>query len=318
MSDVTNPGVVNVADEVLENPDPNNSLRLHMPEQDDHLVDADAQGYPRAENDVDATVFPTPAEVKITQVPTGQKVLAHYTPDAEEVIVDDQVIGQGSWVYVDPTNPALGKRFVPPGDFLVVGPADTIQTNSSETTTILCTVVNVYDADNLWNPPGAQTTRLLISIAPPSLTGLPISILGRNITFTPDTLTAQDQEAVRSITGYGVNYVTVNIENLSDQTVPTLTAPVTGDTFTIETQRQGSQGISNTNNGTIDVTIAPAPPAFLPNPGQALNNKGNVNVTVGPQPGQIIITGGIQVPTAINVNVADQATVVGMPTNVFI
>jgi hypothetical protein len=41
-------------------------------------------------------------------------------------------------------------------------------------------------------------------------------------------------------------------------------------------------------------------------------------VSVGPQPNQPIITSGVQVPTAINVNVADQATSVGTPKNVYV
>ena len=334
MSDVTNPGIVNVADEVLENPDPNNSLRLLVPEQDDALVAAGNQGYPRAGNDVDVELLPIPTNVAVTQVPTGQKVQAFYVPDADEVIVDQQVIGQGVWVYIDPMNPGLGKKFVPPGEFVVVGPAESIQTNASEATTVLCTITGVYDADNLWNLPDYTTTRYILLLALPDLSSYNVSVLGRPIVFANDTITVGDQGAVRYITAYqgiypsttyGMNFVVINRVNQDDPNVPDLVVPVTapngpqvGDTFVLNIQRQGSQDISLVGTTPINVVILPPPPANVPNPGQALNNQGTIEVAIGPQPGQTIITGGTQVPTAINVNVADQATAVGLPVNVFI
>jgi hypothetical protein len=46
-------------------------------------------------------------------------------------------------------------------------------------------------------------------------------------------------------------------------------------------------------------------------------SKGPIEISTGPQPGKPIITGGVQVPTATTVNVADQATSVGLPVNVY-
>jgi hypothetical protein len=332
MSDVNNPGQVSVEGETYNNPNPNNDSVLFVPEQLDTLTNIGKQGYPRADNDVEANAFPTPAEIAVTQVPTGQVVQSSVVPPAANIIVDDQIIGQGAWVYVDPLNPAAGKRFVTPGEFLVVGPADSIQTNNSEATTVLCTITAVYDADNLWNAPTPTTTRFVLVVGPPALTSYPISILGRQIVFADDTLTAEIAGAVRFITGFSTNYLVVdganpsdpNVPNLMIQTVPpppppgTYVYPQAGDTFTLDVQRQGSEDISRTGQPTIDVVILPPPLADVPNPSQAQNNQGTINVSVGPQPGRPIITSGASAPTAINVNVADQATSVGLPANVMI
>ena len=316
MSDVVNPGLVNVADEVLGNPDPNNSIRLLVPEDTDALVDVADQGYSPAENGVDAETFPTPTNVVVTQAPTGQVVLSDPVPNAAEVFVDDQVIGQGGMVFIDPTDPAAGKQFVPPGEFLVVGSAESIQTNASAATTVLCTVTAVYDADNLWNAPTPTTTRYLLAVGPPALTSYPISILGRNIVFSNDTPTAANQGAVRAIGGFGTNFVTIAQEDQNDQGVPELATPHVGDTFTLDVQRQGAQDIQRTGVPPVDVVILPPPPAFVPNANQALNNEGDVNVSTGQQPGSPIVTSGVRTVTAVDVFVADQASAVGLPTNV--
>ena len=88
--DVTNPGLVNVVDQVVGNPDPNGGTVLLVPEQLDFLTDADAQGYPPAENGVDATVFPTPTDVTVTELPTVPTTGSEFVPPAEEVDVQDQ------------------------------------------------------------------------------------------------------------------------------------------------------------------------------------------------------------------------------------
>jgi hypothetical protein len=318
MSDVNNPGQVSVEEETYGNPNPNGGSGLLFPETPDDVTPIADQGYPPAANGVDSSTFPTPTDVTITQVPTDGQVLVTNEPDATEVIVDEQVIGQGTWVYVDPLNPALGKKFVTPGEFLVVGPASTVQTNLSETTQVLCTVTAVYDADNLWNAPTASTTRFALVVAPPSLNSYPISILGREIVFDSATITTADRDAVRVITGYKTNYIVIDKEDPEDETVPLLADPVVGDTFWLDVEREGSQDIIQHSDAPTNVYISPAPPSFVPNPSQALINAGNVDISTGPQPGQPIITSGTSAPTAITVQVADQATSVGLPTNVFI
>ena len=332
MSDVNNPGQVSVEGEVYGNPNPNGVPALLVPEQLDDLTDVSDQGYSPATNGVDSTTFPIPAEVVVTQVPTGQAVPATFPPKATEINVDDQVLGQGVWVYVDPLNPSAGKRFVPPGEFLVVGPDQSIQTNASEATTVLCTITAVYDADNLWQYATYLTTRFLLVVGPPALTSYPISILGRQIIFADDTLTSEIAGAVRIITGYSTNYLVVDNSNPNDPNVPSLVVevappppppgvfvfPQVGDTFQLDVQRQGSEDISRTGQPPANVVILPPPPAFVPNQDQALINAGTVDVSLGPQPNKPIITSGTSAPTAIDVNVADQATAVGLPVNVFV
>jgi len=315
MADVVNPGLVNVADEVEGNPDPNNSIRLLVPEDTDALTDVADQGYPPAGNGVDAVVFPTPRETVVTQVPTGQVVLSSPVPPAAEIYVDDQVIGRGSMQPVDPTDPSAGLNFVPPGEFLVVGPAESIQTNSTDATTVLCTVTAVYDADNLWNAPTPTTTRYLLVVGPPALTSYPISIQGREIVFADDTLTVADQGAVRVIQGYSTNYLTIAKEDPEDS-VTELADPQVGDTFTLDVDRQGAQDVNHVGGPPTDVTIFPAPLPFLPNPGQSSAPFVDANASTGVQPNKPIITSGVSVPTAVTVEVADQATSVGLPVNV--
>lgn len=334
MADTNNPGQVSVADEVYGNPDPNGGSVLHVPEQDDALTDAGVQGYPPAANGVGAQVFPTPAEVAITQVPTGLKVKAYYAPNATEVIVDEQVIGQGVWVPVDPLNPAAGKRFVAPGEFLVVGPDQSIQTNDSAATTILYTITAVYDADNLYHAPTPTTTRFMLVVnttLQPPLTSWPVSILGRQIVFADDTLTPEIAGAVRRITAFSTNFVVVDSSNPEDTDTPELVIltnpppppappiyayPQAGDTFFVDVQREGAQDISRVNDAPAEIVVLPPPPTFTPNPGQALGSEGTIDVALVPQPGKPIITSGTPAPTAINVQVADQATSVGLPVNV--
>jgi hypothetical protein len=442
--DATNPGVVNVADEVEGNPDPNNSLRLLVPEELDALTKIAGQGYPPADNGVSSTTFPIPAEISVTQVPTDGAVLSTPTPQAQEVNVQDSVLGQGVWKpvtqpltltavqisvtqafvsstfaldnatvlearqngdpspsqlggvtpititsvttsvniasaggqvnykvtlhsaggpvvfsdlsagaftitlnYSDGSNTAfavslaqlqalgavstaevalgnmkpaatlnVGTEFVPPDEFLVVGPDQSINTNYSAQSTVICTVTAVYDANNPWAPATNTTTRYLLAVAPPDLTSYPVSILGRQITFTDDTITQDDAGAIRRITGYSTNFVAIDQSDPNDQTKPSLVLPVVGDTFILDVQRQGAEDIQRTNTPTVDVVIAPPPPNFVPNANQALNNQGTIDVSTGAQPGKPTITSGVDVPTAINVFVADQSLTVGLPVNV--
>lgn len=324
MSDVNNPGQISVEGEVYGNPDPNGGTATLTPEELDALTQAANQGYPPAANGVDATTFPTPVEVTISQVPTGQRVLAFYEPNATEVNVGEQVLGQGVWVLVDPLNPALGKRFLPPGEFLVVDSQTTIQTNESVATTVLCTITGVFDADHLWNAPTSSTLRLLLTVSAPALTSYLVSVLGRQVTFSDDTLTPEIAGAVRTITGFGSNFIAIDVANPDDSEVPSLiilpgpVLPVVGDTFLLDVQREGAQDISQDVTTPINVIILPQPPAFVPNPGQSLINEGTIEVALVPQPNLPIITSGTQVPTATTVQVADQATTVGIPQNVFV
>jgi hypothetical protein len=184
----------------------------------------------------------------------------------------------------------------------------------------------------LWQPATYLTTRFLLVVSPPALTSYPISILGRQIVFTDDTITTQIAGAVRAITGYSTNYLVVDSSNPDDPNVPSLVVEVTppppppgvfafpqvGDTFLLDVQRQGAQDISRTNSPTLDVVILPPPPQFQPNPNQALENQGTTEVAFVRQPGQPIINSGTSAPTAITVQVADQATTVGLPVNVFV
>jgi hypothetical protein len=162
------------------------------------------------------------------------------------------------------------------------------------------------------------TTRYRLGVNPADLTSFGISILGRELVFDDDTVTVADRGASRLVAYYGAGYVVVNRSDPDDDTVPVMVAPQAGDAFTLYVQREGSEVFTDLSGQTTDVTIAPPPPVFVPDPAQGQASLGTVDVTVGPQPGEVVLTSGVLVPTARNVNVADQATSVGLPKNVFI
>lgn len=167
-------------------------------------------------------------------------------------------------------------------------------------------------------PISVPTTRLKLFVAPADLQSFGISLLGRVLTFDSNILTAADRKATRPITYFAQNYVIINVNEPDDTVIPALAIPQPGDTFFIYIQRENSEAFSDTNAASEDVTIFPSPHVNVPNAPQGLASMGNVDVSVGPQPNQPIITSGVQVPTAINVNVADQATSVGIPMNVYV
>ena len=323
--DTTNPGLTNVANQVYGNPNPNGGTVLLTPEERDVLTAAGAQGYPPAVNGVDGVTFPTPAEVVVTGDPSVPLTLSSVAPYATEVAVDEQIIGQGTWQPVDPNQPNGFKQFVTPGEFIVVGPSESIQTNVSETTVVLCTVLSVFDADNLWHGVSASTTRYLLVLAPPLLSSYPVSMLGRQVTFADDTTTAANQGANRIITGYSTNYIVIDQtgpDTNDDGSVPVMATPVMGDTLWLDVQRNGAEQVNYDTGITQEVFIQPKPGVNVPFPSQALlvqgGFNGGTNSSTGPQPGKPIITSGVQVPTAINVEVIKQATTVGTPVNVYI
>jgi hypothetical protein len=162
------------------------------------------------------------------------------------------------------------------------------------------------------------TTRYRLGVSPGDLTSFGISLLGREIVFDDSTLTVADRGASRLVGYYGVDYVVVSRSDLDDDSVPVMAKPQAGDAFTLYVQREGSEVFTDQSGQVTDVVVAPPPPVFVPSPSQGLSSQGNVDVSVGPQPGAPVTTSGTLVPTARNVNVADQSTVVGLPRNVFV
>jgi len=319
--DVTNPGLVSVESETYGNPSPNGGTVEDVPLETDDLVAAADEGYPKPRNDVQSRVFPTFGNLLVDELPVLAPSSSTPAPRAAEFDVDSQVIGQGTWVWVDPADHAKGKTFVEPSDFTVVGPAESFQTNLVEDEIVTVTVTIVLDADNLPHPPSPSTTRYYLVTSPPRLTSYPVSLLGRQITFSDDTLTAADQGASRSIQNYGSSFVVINRDDttVNNGDVPTLTTPQSGDTFEVAVNRQGSEQV-NTEGGTVDVFISPPPPNFVPAAAPPAAATVDADVSTGPQPGEVVITSGVAVPTAINVNVPDQPPSVGpgLPSEIYV
>ena len=173
----------------------------------------------------------------------------------------------------------------------------------------------------IYNPPQQiPTTRYRLYVTPSDLISFGISMLGRQITFGD---TAANPDVSRNITGYTSAWIVIDKSEPSNIDDPILQSdPAPGDTFTLDTQRQGSEVITSGTGIVQDVTLLPipaaAPPAVPYTADTFPQGQAVVAVSTGQQPGQPIITSGVQVPTAINVNVADQPPIgVGLPPNVF-
>jgi hypothetical protein len=164
----------------------------------------------------------------------------------------------------------------------------------------------------------AVATRFRIYVNPATLTSYPISLLGREILFDGN-ITPANEGASRLITGYGANFVVVDRNDPSDTSVPILSNPQIGDTFTIDTEREGSEEFSRVFEAPAEVTIFPDPPAFVPNvvPNFMLTDS-FVSTGVQPNDPNDVLTSGTRVPAAIDVKVSDQATTVGLPKDVFV
>jgi hypothetical protein len=143
-------------------------------------------------------------------------------------------------------------------------------------------------------------------------------VLGRQVLFADDTTTVADQGAARIVTGYSTNFLVVDKNDPNDGIVPVLFDPVVGDTFTLDVQRLGSEQVNTTGAPTANVVVAPPPRVNVPFPTQAGQGGGTFNVSTGAQPNRPVVTGGVQVPAATTVNVADQASAVGLPRNVYV
>lgn len=316
--DVTNPGVVNVASETYGNPDPNGGTARWRPRELDLLIQAAGEAFPVPPGaGASSQTFPTPDEIDVDLVPYLFPVSSTPLPDATEFNVDEQQLGQGQMVPAEPGNPAAGSVFRGPADFIVIGPAESFQTNSVEEF-VSFTISAIYDADNLYAPPGPDTLRYYLVIStPPTLTSYPVSLLGRQVTFAGN-VTPANEGAARRIQNYGTNFITINRddESVSNGDVPSMSPPAVGDTFELAVNRQGSEQV-NTEGETTNVFIFPPPPVDVPFPPQADLSQGTVDVSTELPPGTTIITSGTPAPTARNVNVSDQSAVVGLPLNVF-
>jgi hypothetical protein len=143
--DVTNPGLVNVADQVAGNPSTSVDSVL-VPRQDDDLENVADDGYPRAEDvslalDAGTSTFPTPVEVSVGneapaalpqdygQVPGTAPVYAP-TPQTNlvDTVIQQQVAGVGTTE-------------------ILVGPDSNIQVNINSESERCYIVTSVLDAD---------------------------------------------------------------------------------------------------------------------------------------------------------------------------
>jgi hypothetical protein len=306
--DVTNPGLVNVADQAFRPALPGvNSLAI--PLDDDVLVPIADQAEPPAENDATA-VLPVAAESIVagqTSVPASQDfaevpgVAPHFLPFPTDNLANNVA------------NQNLTSGTI--AEFIVAGPDISIQTNPAPETKKTYTVASVRDADT-GGIANVNTTRFRLGITPNDLASFGLSMLGRQIVFDDNIFTVNNEGAARLITSIN-NIIVIDRSDPNDQTVPVMDVPQVGDTFALDVQRQGSEVVTKDTNANQDVVILPPPLVNEPTGIANFNSQGTVDVSVGPQSGEPIISSGVRVPTAITVNIADQEAVIGLPVNVF-
>lgn len=169
-----------------------------------------------------------------------------------------------------------------------------------------------------YTPGTVPTSRYKLGVAPADLTSYGVSLTGRQLVFGDATLTVADQGASRLVEACGAGYVVVSRSDPADATVPVMATPQPGDVFTIFVQRQGPEVFTEPTGQVADVVVAPPPPEFVPDAPSSQASQGTTDVSVGPQPGTVLVSSGTQVPTARDVYVADQATSVGLPVNVYV
>ena len=169
-----------------------------------------------------------------------------------------------------------------------------------------------------YTPSTVPTTRYRLGVTPADLLSFGLSLTGREVVFSDSTLTAADQGLSRPVAAFGAGYFVVSKQDPANASAPALATPHPGDSLKISVQRLNSEVFSEQVGRLADVVVAPPPPAFVPDASAGQASQGTVDVTVGPQPGTVLVSSGTQVPTARDVYVADQATSVGLPVNVYV
>ena len=305
MSDVTDSGLVNVANQAFKPTLGVDSLAI--PENSNVLVPVADQEQSPAVNGVDSEVFPTPSESDVaeqTAIPVSQDF--GIPPGVAPLFLPFPIDNLKN--NVANQNLTAGN----PGEYTVAGPDLSIQTNQTSDTKKTFVISSVRDADTNLTP-SVATTRYLLKVVPADLSSLGVTMLNRQIVFTD----GPNEDASRIITGYGSNFIVIDRNDPDDSVTPSLATPQIGNAFTIDVQRQNSEVISRSTGTFQDVTILPPPlvnqPTGLPNE----NFQGTTDVSTGTQPGNPVIASGVSVPASINVNVSEQDAVIGLPVNVF-
>lgn len=161
------------------------------------------------------------------------------------------------------------------------------------------------------------TTRYRLGLAPADLDNFGVVIQEREIVFADPTLTAANSGASRIVEFATESWIVIGKYD-EDSDVPVLTTPQVGDELTLFVQREGSELFVEHLGQVVNLDLLSVPPVTAASPvTPSFASQGSANSSTGAQPGQPVIGHGVQVPTAVTVQVAEQATVVGLPVNVF-
>ncbi len=240
---------IEVENETYGNPD----IRVDstaVPRNDGALVPVADQSIDPVTGNPLAVTFPTPAEVIV-----GELAPASPSQDFATIPGQPPLYLPFPPAKTDPNIQAQSVTAGNPAEFTVAGPDISIQTNITPATVQGFTVTGVLDADT-GLAPASTATRYKLIVTPPNLISFGISMLGRQIVFDDDTITADDEGASRLITGYGSNWIVIDKNDPADDFVPVLVDPQPGDTFTLDTQREASEVVSSTSPRPIDINVS--------------------------------------------------------------
>ena len=314
--DVTNPGLVNVADQTYGTPNLSVNSQA-IPQNNGVPTPINDQTEPPAPFDANSILNATPSQSNIAEQ-TGIPL-----PLALPLRPGDVAV-QATDVFVQDTPaPAEGV------DEFVVTEVGSIQINSSRQTIESLVISFVRDADTYAppNPPNpplpapqlVQATRYLLYVNTSiiDLASFGISLIGREILFTD----GPNEGASRIITNYSGNFIAIDRTDESDLTMPILVDPVIGQGFDLDVNRQNSEVFSDTFATPVDVTILPSSISLLPLAGfnvEEFVSQPDVNVSLVPPAEPVITSGEDGPPIQGTYQIADQESVYGIPLNFFI
>jgi hypothetical protein len=251
---------------------------------------------------------------------------------------------------VQPTDEIIDESYTKTGSCSITLPAISTVPNG-RTIFVVDTGGNAGNNNITIKATGTDTINGAPPVLPSPVSTYAISTSGSGAWFTANAATHDWQVGVvsagasvsnlgacRAVQNYGINFVTVAIQDTSDSNgdVDLLVPIFPGDQLTLAVNRQGSEQV-NTTGTSIDVNLAPPPPVNLPNTPNGLQSgypSGTqvptaTDVYLVPRPpvsGQNPLLGpqntGLPtsqlVPTAVFVQVPDECPVVGLPRNVFV
>jgi hypothetical protein len=289
---VTNPGVVNVADEAYPFP-PGGSQGLPVPSS----VSVAAGAFPAVPGGSQGLPVPSFTEVETVPFKPPSFSLGAATPATPTTDVGTQSLAKPNpdeWLVTES------------GNFKTNNTADDLQSFVQ---------LSIVTIDS-----GLPTEMFQIFFtAPVNLFSFGLDLTGM-IAFFPTSAKPKSPENVpsRPIINYSTNWILVANVDQFGNALDAITAPTNGGTVQIAISREGPDVIVQGVNTPTNVTIAPAPPVAQTVPAQGLPSLGNLQANDG-----VVVPfvgSGVQLPPLLGTfEVENQVPIgTGLPANVFV